>query len=94
MTPAVLRQFGLIEKDHTLKQYGSGLINLTCIVENKSSGEKFILQKINQSVFHSPTDIAHNIRMIADHLKQHNPEYLFVAPVRTITGQDLAIAES
>ena len=93
MTAAVLCQFGLIEKDHTVQQFGSGLINTTCIVENKSSGERFILQKINQAVFHSPTDIAHNIRMIADHLKQHNPEYLFVAPIRAITGQDLAISD-
>ena len=79
MTGLVLQQFGFTESDYTLHQYGSGLINDTWLVEIKKTAEKFILQKINHTVFRSPEDIAFNIRLIGDHMKKFHPDYLFVA---------------
>jgi hypothetical protein len=61
--------------------FGAGLINHTWRI--KGPGQDFILQRVNDDVFKCPEDIEENIRSIADYLKQHYPDYLFVAPVKT-----------
>ncbi len=89
MTTFVLQQFGFSKDDCAIQQYGSGLINDTWLVKKKSTDEKFILQRINSLIFKSPNDIAANIRLVNDHLKKYHPEYLFVAPIKTIDGKEL-----
>ena len=89
MTSNILRQFGLIEGEYELQPFGNGLINKTWSVKSKVEGEKFILQRLNRSVFLNPEDIAFNIRLIADYLEQEHPDYLFVSPLKSVTGQDL-----
>ncbi len=93
MTTAVLQQFGFIENEFSLQPHGSGLINTTWVVEMTGTGEKFILQKVNAAIFKNPADIAFNIRQIADYLKQHHPDYLFVAPVKTVDGREMVTEE-
>ncbi len=83
----ILLQYGFDEKDCVIRPFGNGLINRTWLLE--AGSEKFILQKINQQVFKTPEDIAFNIRLISDHLKQYHPGYLFVEPVQTIACKDL-----
>jgi Ser/Thr protein kinase RdoA (MazF antagonist) len=83
----VLQEYGFSESDFSIQPLGNGLINSTWLVE--SAGRKFVLQKVNHSIFKFPEDIAYNIRMLASHLKEHHPGYLFVAPVQAITGNDL-----
>ena len=89
MTTSVLQQFGFNENDCTIKQYGSGLINSTWLIEKRSANEKFIGQKINHAIFKSPEDIAFNIHLVSTYFNQYHPEYLFVAPLKTVDGEEL-----
>lgn len=74
-----------------VEPFGSGLINNTWKVT--VPGRAYILQKINQEVFKHPQDIAENIRLVGDYLKQHQPGYLFVAPVASREGTSLVWLE-
>ena len=86
MFETILKKFG-IAANASVKPFGSGLINNTWLVED--NGKNFILQCINHNVFKNPADIATNIRLIAEWLKDNRPEYLFVTPFQTIAGDDL-----
>src|SRR5437868_3213627 len=83
----ILSQYGFDEQTSTLTRFGNGLINHTWLLE--AGGRKYIFQKINDKVFKSPDDIAYNIRVIEDHLKEQAPEYLFVAPLHTRGGANM-----
>ncbi len=67
--------------------FGNGLINSTWKLETKN--KKYILQRINNNIFKTPEDIAHNIRLIGNYLKKNFPSCLFVSPCITIDGKDL-----
>jgi Ser/Thr protein kinase RdoA (MazF antagonist) len=84
----ILFQFGLTEENFQVLPFGSGLINTTWKIADKQEDPKYILQKVNQQVFKKPDDIAFNIRLINDYLKNHFPDYLFVSPVVTIAGDE------
>lgn len=75
----------------TVEPFGSGLINHTWKVTTPASS--YILQRVNESVFSRPGDIAYNIRLVADYLNTYYPEYRFVAPVKADNGQDLTYVE-
>ncbi len=83
----ILKAYGFTDGSVSILEYGSGLINHTWRLSYKNND--YILQRINDNVFKEPENIAHNIRFIADYLKQHQPDYLFVAPVKTINGQEM-----
>jgi len=83
----ILTQYGFDDADCVVRPFGNGLINHTWIVE--ASGQRFILQKINQEVFTSPEAIAFNIHLVADHLEKNYPDYLFVVPLQTVGGQNM-----
>ena len=85
---SVLKNFGI--ENYSVELFGSGLINNTWIIKNKSGDKEFILQRINQNIFRSPEDIAFNIRLIANYLKTHHAEYLFTTPLQTNDGNDIA----
>ena len=89
----ILFQFGLGEENFKVLPFGNGLINSTWVIENKAGKEKYILQKVNDTVFKQPEDIAFNIRLIDNYLKEHFPTYLFVSPCKTINENDLFITE-
>jgi thiamine kinase-like enzyme len=80
----LLNTWGLTPAVYQTNFFGSGLINHTLKVEGK--GEAYILQQINTDVFTSPDDIAENLKRIDNYLKNNYPDYLFAAPLPTISG--------
>lgn len=71
--------------------FGNGLINNTWMVED--GNESFILQKINTNIFKHPEYISENIHLIANYLSIHQPQYYFLTPCKTISGEDLVFIE-
>ena len=72
-----------------IKPFGSGLINNTWLISD--GADDYILQRINHNVFKQPANIATNIRLISEYLTKHQPGYLFITPLRTITGEDMMV---
>jgi Ser/Thr protein kinase RdoA (MazF antagonist) len=85
----ILFQFELAEEDFQVLPFGSGLINTTWTIADKMRNAKYILQKVNHQIFKRPEDIAFNIRLIDNYLKDHFPDYLFVSPLVTTGGDEL-----
>ena len=85
----ILEQYGIKLSDANIQKFGTGLINHTWLV-NHASG-KYILQRVNENVFKEPMTIVRNIDLLSDFLASHYPEYLFVAPVKTIDGSSVVI---
>lgn len=86
----ILASYGLTG-ECKLSPLGNGLINHTSLVE--CNGKKYVLQQINQQVFHKPEDIAGNIGLLKDYLQTQHPGYLFVAPLSTLAGDAFVIME-
>jgi Ser/Thr protein kinase RdoA (MazF antagonist) len=86
----ILSQYGIREELSNIESLGNGLINSTWLVAN--GNERFVLQQINSKVFKSPADITFNIRLIADHVGKHFPDYLFTSPLKTGDDQDMVEA--
>jgi Ser/Thr protein kinase RdoA (MazF antagonist) len=91
MLQPVLSAYGFHEKEIRVEAFGTGLINNTWRVT--AEGKTYILQRINHSVFKKPQDIAYNIRLMAVYLQKHHPDYLFVAPVSSLNGDDIVFIE-
>ena len=87
MQQSVLPAYGLNEESLTVEAFGSGLINQTWKIT--SHDKQYILQRVNHAVFKEPDSIAQNIRLIAAYLKQHHPEYCFVAPLASSDGSEM-----
>lgn len=90
----VLGQYNLKANHITLKQIGSGHINRTYLLTNLTSNEKFVVQSINANVFTDPNIIDTNIQLVAEYLKKHFPNYLFPAPIATISGTTMVHYEN
>ena len=82
MIDEVLKKYGLEKEPVTILPLTQGLINTTWKVS--VDGSSYILQKINDQVFKRPVDITENISLLAEKLKKNDPEYFFVAPIKTI----------
>jgi Ser/Thr protein kinase RdoA (MazF antagonist) len=82
MLEPILKAYNLNATTYAIQPFGSGLINNTWKVSANETD--YILQKINNAVFKKPHNIANNISVIAAHLKQHHPDYLFVSPTETV----------
>ncbi len=80
----ILKSFGLQVSDYNIQAFGSGLINHTYKVNGNNHA--YILQQINTDVFKNPGYIANNLALVKEYLNQNNPDYLFVAPLKTLTG--------
>ncbi len=92
MLEEILKNFPLNKtKDRRLivTPFGSGLINRTWKVQVKDANESYILQNINSGIFKNPADIAQNIRNISNYLQKHYPDYLFMSPIKTISGEEM-----
>lgn len=83
----ILQAYGLQHDKLDMIAFGNGLINHTWRIKNAC--KDYILQRVNNTVFKHPEDIAHNIKIISQYLQSHHPEYLFVAPVKTIAGEEM-----
>lgn len=92
MLKNILREFGLNGPELEIVPFGSGLINHTWKI-NHSTGNAYILQRINHNVFKVPDDIAHNVRVIGAYLAKVHPDYFFVRNIFTNNGQDIHFVE-
>jgi Ser/Thr protein kinase RdoA (MazF antagonist) len=63
-----VKGFGFGDSVAGIIRHGAGNVNDTFLVQLTGSGEKFILQRINGKVFHSPVLIMENLRTVADHV--------------------------
>ncbi|OWK70067.1 phosphotransferase enzyme family protein [Pedobacter sp. AJM] len=86
----VLSAYGFTKEDTTITQIGTGLINRTYLLTPLAGQDKFILQNINSSVFKSPWIIANNLKAISAYLSLHDPDYLFIKPLPTTGGMQMA----
>ena len=86
MAPGIFEAYRL-SIESKIEPLTSGLINSTWKVTDGES--EFILQRINNQVFKKPYDLAANISMIEAYLKEHAPQYLFVASISTVDHQDV-----
>ena len=89
--PDILKAFGFDKIGATIKNFGSGLINDTWIVEDGSYN--YILQRINHHVFKSPEAIAYNIDSIGNYLAATFPAYKFTMPIHTTHGSSMKFIE-
>ncbi len=87
MLKTIVELYGLSEKECEFKSFGNGLINHTWLI--KYRGEKFIFQKINDTVFTSPAMIAENLHNLKEFFKAHFPDYLFVNPISTLQNEEM-----
>ncbi|MDQ6889783.1 MAG: aminoglycoside phosphotransferase family protein [Bacteroidota bacterium] len=79
--------YDLDEDQFEIEPIKNGLINQTWRLKN--SHADYILQKINSAVFKQPPAIASNLKVLADYLSQHAPDYLFVVPIQTKTNEGM-----
>ncbi len=93
MMQQVLSHFGFKEGSYNIQPFGNGLINKTWVVEIKLSARTYILQRINETVFKHPADIAFNISLMGDWLSKTFPNYLFTKPINKINGHPLLKTE-
>ena len=84
---AVLACYGFRNGDYSVEQYGSGLINTTCLV--KAGAESYILQRINSKIFSNPYLIAENIDTISEHIQTAGIDYFFASPLKTTDGRSI-----
>jgi Ser/Thr protein kinase RdoA (MazF antagonist) len=93
---AVLSFFSLPGNPVKAEPYGSGLINDTFLCEFQENGmpRKYLLQRINTSVFKQPEAVMRNIEAVSAHVMrklrrsgQVDPERLFPSLVFTRAGQ-------
>ena len=87
---SVLTEFDIGEKAG-LQSFGTGLINNTWLVIDAPN--KFILQRINDSVFKDPEAIASNIELISEYLRIHSPGYRFTTPLVSKSGKMMVYEE-
>ena len=74
------------------KVIGQGLINDTWMIED-TSGNAFILQRVNHSVFKKPYIIDQNLRLLQVFLNKECPEYVFTSPISNTCGETLTEVE-
>lgn len=87
MLNKILGSFGLAAENNIIQKLSTGLINHTWKITGESHA--YILQQINSNVFKSPQDISENILKANSFLAEHAPDYLFVSPIASTTGQYL-----
>lgn len=87
MLQEVLSHYNLAPDQLEIEAINNGLINETWLIKNCNSN--YILQKVNQNIFKNTAAIAQNVRMIADYLQLHHPEYLFVSPIKTKDNEEM-----
>ncbi|WP_316748480.1 aminoglycoside phosphotransferase family protein [Pedobacter gandavensis] len=83
----ILPLYGLNSDDTTVDLFGDGLINHTWKVT--APEQSYILQKVNTDVFKEPSNIDKNLSLLKDFLNKKDPEYLFVSPVKALSGESL-----
>ncbi len=88
---SIFTSYGFSKNESEIIPFGTGLINHTWKIV--CGGRSYILQKINTKVFKVPVYISTNIHEVATYLKEKNPGYLFVAPLNTISNEQMVYTE-
>ncbi|WP_316821787.1 aminoglycoside phosphotransferase family protein [Pedobacter gandavensis] len=83
----ILPLYGLNSDNTTVNLFGDGLINHTWKVT--ANEQSYILQKVNTDVFKEPSNIDKNLNLLKDFLNKKDPEYLFVSPIKALSGESL-----
>ena len=82
----ILARFDLAGEVKSVTPYGCGHINGTYLVECAGTDRKYILQRINTSIFQDPAALMENICAVTDYLDKHGRniyrEVLRVVPTR------------
>jgi Ser/Thr protein kinase RdoA (MazF antagonist) len=82
----ILQAYNFNPRQVEIAPLGAGHINQTFTVTQGSGC--YVFQRINKQVFARPERIAHNIRLAANHLDEHFPDYFFLKPMRSVAGHD------
>lgn len=98
----VAENFETFGKIETITPYGSGHINDTYLVveKNGSSLNRYILQRMNTSIFTKPEELMENIVGVTSYLKEKildqggNPKRETLQLVKTKAGADYFISEA
>lgn len=93
LNPEVLKAYGYSENDIVISSIGTGLINHTYLIRDKTADTKYILQQINVNVFKNPWAIANNLKAISDYLAEEFPDYFFIKPITTKSGLEMAVVD-
>ncbi len=83
----ILKKYFAEHESCDIQPFGSGLINSTFRVTHPSGASQYILQKINSSVFPEPGKIMENISALSRFFETHYPDYVFLKPLLTLTGE-------
>ncbi len=90
---SVLFRFALSSAPISSEPYGSGHINGTFLVRCES-GERYILQRINTTVFRDPAALMNNIALVTEHLRKKVSDPRGVLRlIPTITGETYAVSD-
>lgn len=92
MLKEIVKTFWLPNGDFEIQKLTSGLINHTWKVSTNDA--QYVLQQVNTSVFTAPHHIAQNVRELAAYLEKKYPEYIFIAPLQTINGDELVLTDT
>lgn len=88
LPPGVLGAFCAVEQVFSVQSLGKGNINDTYLVDEGQ--RKFVLQRINSTVFPQPSEVAANFDIISRHLarasQSHAIDFICSQPIRTRTG--------
>ena len=87
MLGIIENKYGFLTSDCTLTPFGNGLINQTWLLMHK--GDSYIFQRINDTVFHNPSDIAENIHALKEFFNTNFPDYLFVKTIQTLDKKEI-----
>lgn len=83
----ILQAYNFDKLQVKIAPLGAGHINQTFKVIQGSAC--YVLQRINKLVFIKPEYIAENIRLVANHLDKNFPDYYFLKPVLSASGNDI-----
>jgi Ser/Thr protein kinase RdoA (MazF antagonist) len=103
MLESILSRFDLPGRPVKVERFGSGLVNETYLAEFNDSGaiRKYILQRINKTVFLRPDFVMENVEIVTGHLQKRlrqegrtDPASATPALVRTGEGRSFHIDAS
>ena len=81
----VMANFAVMGNTISVEPYGSGHINVTYLAVTDE--RRYILQKINNSLFKEVDKLMNNILLVTDHLKKKRPNEVVLTLVKTLDGK-------
>lgn len=84
----IVQQF-IHTENYTISPITNGLINCTYLLEDHDKKEKYILQKINTTIFKNPDTVIHNHLEINNLLQKSDYHLKMVKPIHSISDNYL-----